>query len=313
LVELQPLRCDPMRDDRNVVLISANPKAGSRFRERHLQELIIWLRDHGLHVELSSDLNHTEARAEQLHRAGRLRALVAAGGDGTLAELANRTEPSTPIAIYPLGTANLVARYVGAGIAVEPFGRMLLDAATVRFDAGRANGRLFLAVCSCGFDAEVVRQVHEARTGHISMFAYLPSILASLKEYQFPELHVHCDSESTAIAPPISARFAFVSNLPCYAGGLKPGAGAIGDDGLLDLCTLAKGSFWHTLRYLPYMFSGTQRDLAACTMLRATKFRIESTVPVPYELDGDAGGFLPVEIDILPGRLTLIVPRAFGK
>jgi diacylglycerol kinase family enzyme len=29
---------------------------------------------------------------------------------------------------------------------------------------------------------------------------------------------------------------------------------------------------------------------------------------VPYQLDGDLGGFLPVEIEILPMRMTLLVP-----
>jgi diacylglycerol kinase (ATP) len=36
--------------------------------------------------------------------------------------------------------------------------------------------------------------------------------------------------------------------------------------------------------------------------------RIESDVPVPYQLDGDPGGYLPLEIEVLPNRLTLIVP-----
>jgi len=31
---------------------------------------------------------------------------------------------------------------------------------------------------------------------------------------------------------------------------------------------------------------------------------------VPYQLDGDASGFLPLDIRVLPGRLTLVVPEA---
>lgn len=293
---------------RNIILIAANPKAGSQSRDRHLREIADWLGARGMTVRISSDLVHVEAEAQQLHRAGRLRALVGAGGDGTLAELVNRTEPGTPIAIYPAGTANLLARYVGVSTDCETFGQMLLDAETVDLDAGRAGGRLFLSVCSCGFDAEVVNRLHEARRGHIKMFSYLRPILRTLASYTFPEMRVYYEQNGATVPSPVAARWVFVSNLPCYAGGLKPGAGASGTDGLLHLCALERGGLRGTLRYLPSLFRGTQEKLADCTIVRAKSFRVEAATCVPYELDGDPAGNLPVDIDVLPRRLTLVVP-----
>ena len=35
---------------------------------------------------------------------------------------------------------------------------------------------------------------------------------------------------------------------------------------------------------------------------------IRADEEVAYQLDGDPGGMLPVEIEVLPGRVTLIVP-----
>lgn len=305
-----------LSDDQNVVLIAANPRAGWQSRDHHLRELADWLRTRGLTVEIVTDLEHAERFANQLHEQGRLRALVGAGGDGTLAELVNRTGPGTPLAIYPTGTANLVARYVGSTTRGEEFGQMLLERATVQFDAGRANGRLFMAVCSCGFDAEVVRQVHAARTGHIRSLAYLLPILSALRTYRFPELRIHYEQPeaSPGSNDAISARWAFVSNLPCYAGGLKPGIGACGTDGELDLCALRNGGLFSALRYLPHLLRGTQGGLPGCTTSRRRRFRIEAAddAEVPYEVDGDPGGMLPVDIDVLPKRLTLIVPRVFA-
>ena len=46
---------------------------------------------------------------------GQLRVVVAAGGDGTAAEIVNRTPRGSPVAIFPLGTANLLANYLGIG------------------------------------------------------------------------------------------------------------------------------------------------------------------------------------------------------
>ncbi len=43
-------------------------------------------------------------------------------------------------------------------------------------------------------------------------------------------------------------------------------------------------------------------------MLRADKVRFTSDEKVAYQLDGDPGGVLPVEVEVLPKRLTLLVP-----
>jgi diacylglycerol kinase family enzyme len=239
--------------------------------------------------------------------------LVAAGGDGTLAELMNRTQPGTPLAMYPCGTANLVARHVGMTRQVEAFVAMLLESAKMELDAGRANGRLFLAVCSCGFDAEVVRRMHATRRGNITSLAYAMPIFSTIGSYQFPEMRITVNNGTPGEAS-ISAKWAFVSNLPCYAMGLQPGAGATGDDGQLDLCALERGGLLSALRYLPALLTGAQRDLPDCIQRKASSFRIESVdAEIPYELDGDPGGLLPVEIDILPRRLTLLVPKAFAN
>jgi diacylglycerol kinase family enzyme len=36
--------------------------------------------------------------------------------------------------------------------------------------------------------------------------------------------------------------------------------------------------------------------------------RIAADEDVPYQLDGDPGGMLPVEVEVLPGRVSLLVP-----
>ena len=41
-----------------------------------------------------------------------------------------------------------------------------------------------------------------------------------------------------------------------------------------------------------------------------TRVRIESDEPVAYQLDGDPGGMLPLDVEVVPHRLTLVVPKA---
>ena len=101
----------------------------------------------------------------------------------------------------------------------------------------------------------------------------------------------------------------FGFNLPCYGGSLRFAPDADGSDGLLDVCTFRRGSLWHGLRYLAAVKLGTP---SAAGRLRPLAGRgVFGSPPrreVPYQLDGDPGGVLPVEIEMVPSRMTWVVP-----
>lgn len=244
---------------------------------------------------------------------GWLRALVCAGGDGTVAFAANLTPPGTPLTVLPLGTENLLAKYLGVPADPEAVCELIEQGHTVRLDAGRAGDRIFTLMAGLGFDADVVRRVHQTRTGHIHHLSYAKPILAAIRSYKYPELRVYCEGvPGEAPKQPISARWVFVANLPRYAGGLEIVPEADATDGLIDVCTFKKGSLWNGIQYLFAIFRKRHRGWRSdVRCLRATRVRIESDQPVPYQLDGDFGGTLPVDIEVLPERLTLLVPRSW--
>ena len=110
------------------------------------------------------------------------------------------------------------------------------------------------------------------------------------------------------------ARWAFVFNLPCYGWGLPLTPDAVGTDGILDLCAFSGRSLLAGLRYVAgAQFGARHRGMADCQMGRGRRFRITSEDPVAYQLDGDPGGQLPVDVEILPDRLTLVVPPQVVK
>jgi diacylglycerol kinase (ATP) len=189
------------------------------------------------------------------------------------------------------------------------------EGAVARLDAGRANGRIFTLMAGCGFDADVVHRMHKGRVGRrISQWSYVGPILEAIRSYEYPLLHVDCQlgSESAATNESatlkLSARWAFVVNLPYYAGGLRLSPRAVGDDGLLDVSTFGNGSLWHGLRYVAYVLLRRHHWLADYKNTRVRRVRIESHANVPYQLDGDPGGFLPLEIEVLEERLSVVAP-----
>jgi diacylglycerol kinase family enzyme len=47
--------------------------------------------------------------------------------------------------------------------------------------------------------------------------------------------------------------------------------------------------------------------------IKTRRLVIDSTGPAPFQLDGDPGGELPVEIRVLPGRLTMLVSHEWAE
>jgi len=306
------------------VLILVNPKAGRRSPLGRVDRLVASLRQHEMEVEVLDAPGEAAEQANRLQERGELRAVVGVGGDGTAAELVNRTCPGVPITLLPAGTANLLAKYFRMPRRPESLAGSIIAGRCRRMDAGRAGGaagRIFLLMASCGFDAEVVRTVHALRDrfphgGHIGYASYLKPIFATIRNYEYPQLRIYCDEPDrghSAGRPlePVLARWAFVINVSRYGWGLNLAPQAVTTDALLDVCTFRRGSLCSGLWYLAAaQLGGWHGRLSDCVSSRARRIRIESDHRVPYQLDGDPGGWLPLEIEVLPERTTLVLPPA---
>jgi diacylglycerol kinase (ATP) len=294
------------------VLVALNPHAGATSAGDRVAELGRCLSQAGLKPAIESDLGLLAQRAAHLQREGELAAVVSAGGDGTAAAVVNRIAPEIPLAIFPLGTENLLGRWLGQEATPQAVCDTIVGGQVLRLDAAQANGRLFLLMLGVGFDAAVVQRAHEMRRGHINRWHYFWPIHRALWGYRFPELRVtYSLADSPGEMATTQARWAFAFNLPCYARGLSIAPQADGSDGALDLITFAHGSIWHGLRYLSSVILRRHHQLADHGAVRVTRLRIEADDPVPFQLDGDPGGVLPVEVEVLLQRLTLLAPRGF--
>jgi len=287
------------------VIICLNPNAGARSRLARIHRLQRLLNAEGIKSQVISDVHEMSERAEFLRQEGQLRCVVAAGGDGTASMVANLTAPRTPISVMPLGTENLLAKYLGVRPGAESVFDAIAHGVAVNFDAGRVGEQIFTLMVTCGFDADVVHRLEEVRDGHIHHATYVKPICESVRKYQYPEISVSLNGNVEAI----KSRWAFVFNLPCYALRLPISSDARGDDGLLDVCTFRRGSVASTFWYLGAVLARKHANLQDCEVHRSSRIVLESAEPVPYALDGDAGGYLPVEIESIPDRLTLLVRR----
>jgi diacylglycerol kinase (ATP) len=304
-----------LRSTADRVLLLRNPTAGSGTSAARLGRLIHELTVRGLRPEVITDLAELPNQVRTLTDQGRLRTVVAAGGDGTAEAVANLTTADTPLTIFPLGTENLLAKYlrltadpVAIADAIE-FGRVVkLDAGEIRI--GDASTRIFLLMMGCGFDAEVIRRLHQVRDGHITHLSYAKPILEAIRTYDYPVVKVTCheDPEGPAVQT-ITAHWVFLFNTPSYAVGLGICPDANPFDGALDLVTFHGGSLWQGLMHLGSVLLRRHRRRPSVQSLQARCVRITSDRPVPIQLDGDPWGVLPVDVRIMPERLTAVVPQ----
>ena len=290
------------------VVIAVNPRAGSMASDSAAQQLFDHLKVCGLDPTMDSDIRQVCDAANELQRSGSLRAVVAVGGDGTVSLLANRLTSEMPLAILPQGTENLLAKHLEMPFAPREVCRVIEEGWTARLDAGEANGKLFLVMASCGFDADVVRQLHEARRGNIRHWYYFKPLFNSILRYQYPSIRIQCDDEKE-----FQAKWAFVFNAPRYAMGLPIAEDADAMDNKLDLCAFRGGNLVNGLMYFFGVLSRQHRRWKDTVLKQATRVRLTASEEVPYQLDGDPGGILPMEIKVLPARLRLMVPESWAS
>jgi diacylglycerol kinase family enzyme len=212
------------------------------------------------------------------------------------------------VAVLPLGTENLVARY----LKLPRSGRDLADVIAAgrkrRLDACLLNGRRFLIMAGFGFDAEVVRRTHSQRRGHITRFSYAKPLWSALREYRHPKMRFWIDGGEV----PVTAGFAVLVNLPAYALGLRVADSAVPDDGLLDLRLFQRCSAFQMLRYFYKVKRGTHESLPDVLSYRVRRLRVESDDPAPVQVDGDPAGWTPSEIEILPAHWEIMIPEGTG-
>tara|TARA_R110002095_G_C4251835_1_gene240239 strand:- start:5753 stop:6553 length:801 start_codon:yes stop_codon:yes gene_type:complete len=265
-------------------------------------ELIFHLKQNGIRPRLFSNRDRMQKILSARSVEDQPVCVVAAGGDGTVQDVVNRY-PDHKIAILPLGTENLLARYFGVEKSGQFVAEMIAAGNTREIDLCELNQRKFILMASIGFDAAVVETLTLHRTGNISHLSYLKPIWKTLCAYPFEPLQIAADGGEE-----ITAYHAIVVNIPAYGLNLNFAPAAKDHDGLLDLIVLRKKGIWSMLKYVFRIIRGTHLGSRSVHKLQAKQIRIQSAKPVPIQTDGDASGATPAEIKVIPAAARFIVP-----
>ena len=238
--------------------------------------------------------------------------VFAAGGDGTVRACAQALAGTgIPLAIVPLGTANLAARALRiparAGRAIDAGLRgrdRAIDVATA--DLGDGDEISFTAMAGIGLDAAVVAAAGAPDKRRLGWVAYA---VAGLTHLSVPaaDFTVRLDGEAPLRR---RARCVVVGNAGLLPGGFVLLPEARLDDGRLDVGILAPSGALGWPRAAARVLTRSRRQDLTLERFQARRVEIAATVELPRQVDGEivaAGRTLTVSV--YPGALTVRQPR----
>lgn len=246
-------------------------------------------------------------------RPGEYDFVMAVGGDGTVNEVVNGLVAGgsdIPLAILRAGTTNDFA--TAMGLPTEPNGiaRMVSEYRTERIDVGRINGRYFLNVAAGGLLSEIAHNVPSESKSVLGRLAYYLEGLKEISSLHFETEPIRYETESESFE---AETFLLIVSNSCSVGGfanIAPRAKV--NDGLFDVCIIKAVTPVDVVPLFTQINVGTHIHDKKCVSyfqtprLRVTDLRPSSAFGVDY--DGERGDPMPLEIEVVPGAVRMLVP-----
>ena len=254
-----------------------------------------------------------ESAAEALDRcvaavASGLDTLVVVGGDGMVHLGANAVAGSdTAIAVVAAGTGNDNAHALGLPVLDAAAAATIVDRGhRRRIDAVRQTrvgqrDQWYVGVLCGGFDA-VVNERANTWAWPRGRMRYNLAIARELPVFRPLPYELELDGQVWTTLAMLVA----VGNGPAYGGGMQIAPGASFEDGLLDVVVVGPLSVPRLLAVFPKVFSGRHVTHPAVTIRRARRVRL-STPGLTAYADGERFGDLPIEVEVVPGALEVLV------
>lgn len=295
----------------NSIPIVVNPTAGGGRLLRHRRALDAVARAQGFDLQWmpTEERGHGKELARGAVDAGSP-LVLAYGGDGTYNEVARGVVGSaTAMGVLPGGTTSVLAYELGVPRPAARGLEALLGGQDRSMRVGRtSHGDLFLLMLSAGPDAVVVHNVPDRfkwRGGRGAIAAQ--AVRELLGGASLPRLTATVDDYE------VEGGWAIVGNARCYGGPYQatPGADPFAD--FLEVIVqrgVGRRAAVPFALGIPLGWHVRRRDVTRFNGRRVLLEPTSECPRVPYQLDGDAVGLLPVEAWIAEETVTVRLPES---
>ncbi|MBC7234588.1 MAG: diacylglycerol kinase family lipid kinase [Chloroflexi bacterium] len=294
-----------------------NPVAGPRDAADDMARVLTYLERQGWEITLRQTFGPGDATtyAHDAAAAG-YDMVIAAGGDGTIGEVASGLAHSDcRLGVLPVGTGNVWAHTVGIPVWTPMHRDALLEAAQIliegrdhRIDLGRVGGRYFVLWAGIGFDAQVTHDIEPHREVRRALGQLSYYVTAVVLAFSLRGTRVSLDIDGETYRH--RALMILVTNVPLYGQSFYLAPQAQLDDGWLDLYVFKGGNTLDAFRQFGLLLLGKHLGDPSIETYRVRRVEVHSEKPLPLHLDGDPAGYSPLTIEVAPKALRVVVPPA---
>jgi diacylglycerol kinase (ATP) len=208
--------------------------------------------------------------------------IVAAGGDGTINEVASGlVESDSALGIIPLGSGNGIARSYHIPLNIKESIEFLAKPKIVKVDVGKVNSRYFLGVCGMGYDAMIGKKFQEFGTR-----GPLPYFLIGVREFiRYKPENLKLEFNNTSIT--VSPLLITISNTEQYGNGAVISPNANPQDGILEICIINPMNIFRAIYSSFKLFNKKIMVIPEYTMYKTNALKIISIATGVYHTDGE--------------------------
>jgi len=288
----------PMTD----IVVILNPTAGNLETVRDWQERVESIARR-CPIRITSHPGEAEALARRAVEDGFAR-IVAAGGDGTVNQVANGIAGSNcALGILPMGTVNVFAMELGLPSDDLALCWDVVEAGNIRLvDLPSANQKYFVQLGGIGLDAQAVKETSLAFKRSLGPLSYLISA-AQIAARQPPKLFIRSENASAQ-----EGSFVLVGNGRLYGGPFPFFKQAVIDDGLLDVVVFKRLGYLEIIKYLHDVVFSSDIRVPEIEYFQTRHLSVTSEQDVPVELDGELAGKCPVEFQMHERAIRVLTP-----
>ena len=295
-----------------------NPASGNGATGKRWPELQRQAADFGLagHVEVSTRRGGLADLARSAAEDG-AELVVAVGGDGTVHEVANGLlraagRPLPQLGILPRGTGDDFVRALGIPTADIDALSVLRDGRARDLDVGRVTyltgggeaQSFFVSMAGVGMSGAVARRLNTTSKRLGGKVAGLVATFAVFSRWRNVDVRVTVGGEQR------DGRMedVLVGNTEFHNGGMRLCPGARPDDGVFDVLLIGDVTKAELVRVLPKLYRGTHLPHPKAELLRGATVSVDSSTPLPIELDGEQPGTTPARFELVQQALRVRVP-----
>ena len=288
-------------------IILVNPRSGRRGALMERVEAAVGQKDISATISAPDGAQAMRVAVQDAIGAGQ-RHIAIVGGDGSISLVVDelmRLNLATPpvIAVLPAGTGSDFARPFAIAQRLEEAVHHLAGSTDYPIDVGFVRGewglRAYVNVAQAGLLAASVERASRFPQW-VGQVKYQAAFWATLPRFRGTDIELVTDRR-TYSGP---ALLALVANGQFFGGGFNVAPKAALMDGLLDV-QIIDAKRREALQLFPQVKKGLHLHHPAVKRFQTSSFSLSTSIPWPFEVDGDVIGRTPVTGWVEQNRLFL--------